>query len=126
MSYHSLDMSPEEIAAILKKEENQKYKRHKLTITKINNRTAFVKAIDHIFGILSLSEKVKIADNMPYINESMMATEEYVEATLSPHCEFNYELIRDKYSTPWEDPEYIAAEKWYKNLSSEDQKKLTF
>lgn len=124
MDYSSLDMNPKEIAEILEREESMKYKPHKLTITKVLNRTAFVKAIDGVFGQLSLSERMKLADSMPYVDDTMMAEESFIENRLSGVCEFSYELIPQPYAPPWEQPEYIAAQKWYNTLSDEDKKKV--
>lgn len=120
--YSGLDMSGEEIAEILQREEGMKYKPHKLTITKLLNRTGFVKAIDGIFGSLSLSERMKLADNLPYSRGDMLATEELIDSRLTGVCEYTYELIPDQYAPPWEQPEYLAAVKWYNTLSDEDKK----
>lgn len=128
VDYSSLDMSGEEIAEILQREESVKYKPHKLTITAVLNRTAFIKAIDGIFGQLSLSERMKLADNIspfrPHTRDDMLATEELIDSRLAGVCEYTYELIPDQYAPPWEQPEYLAAVKWYNTLSDEDKKKV--
>ena len=64
---------------------------------------------------------MKLADNMPYVDDTMMAEESFIESRLKGVCEFSYDLIPQPYC-PWTEPEYVAATKWYNNLSDEEKK----
>lgn len=127
--YSDLNMSPEEIAAILEKEQKMNLRLHKLTITKLTNRTMFVKAIRNLFTKLTLAESVKLADNLPFVDEEMWTCPGLIEELLGPHCEYTYEQIpfpgcSDTSIPPWESPKYLEAKKWMESLPEADQEKI--
>jgi hypothetical protein len=82
-----------------------------------------------LFTLLSVSERLKIVDNLPFIDEEMWTEVSHIEKVLAPYCEYTYEQIpfpgnENTWTHPSESPAYIEAKNWYNTLSSDSQKRI--
>lgn len=127
--YEDLDMSGEEIAAILKQEEKRNVKLYKLTITKVIHRTAFIRAISNIYSQLSFQERLELSNNLPFVDNALRTQPAMIKNALQICCEFSYEEIpfpgNDSICTPpWESPKYLEAKSWMETLPLKTRKEF--
>lgn len=73
------DFTGKELALILKQEAKMKFRLHKLTISKVLDRKGLANALKDLYYSLSIKERLHIIDNLPFIDEEMLAEKLHVK-----------------------------------------------
>jgi len=104
-------------------------KLYKLTITKVSDRKGLANSLRDLYCLASVSERLKIVDNLPFVDDKLYTEPSHIEKVLSKYCEYYYEEIpfpgnENACTPPWESPQYLEAKKWYNTLSENDRRKI--
>lgn len=101
-------------------------RRMKLIINKVTNKVSFILAIRDVYPFLSLIERSRIIDNLPFIDEDMYMSFEELQRKIGNYAEYTYQLAdgEDINLAPWERQEYLDSMCWYNSLSEEDKKRI--
>lgn len=101
----------------------------KLTITKVSDRVGLAHSLKDLYCELSASERLKIVDNLPFIDDNLYTEPDHIKKILDAFCEYTYKQIpfpgnENVCTPPWESPEYISAKNWYNTLPEEQRQKI--
>jgi len=93
----------------------------KLTITSILNKKSFIANIGKLYPNYSLSDRLKIANNLPYIEEDCLFSDDDLEYLFSGIAEYSIKEIEPNYSCkpPWLCQNYLDAKAWVKSKPAE-------
>ena len=103
----------------------------KITITKVLNRVKllYVLRANSIEDNLNFGQLINKIDNLSCLIDSNLDGDQ-IESILEGLAIFSIEKDYPEYTCnprccpPWQQPDYIAAKKWYDSLSKEDRDKI--
>lgn len=83
-----------------------------------------------LFPDSTLTQRAELMRDLPLEKEDMYLEDDNVKQLLGAHCEYTYSRVPlaswgdHDCRPPWDTPEYIEAENWYKTLPEDDRKKI--